>query len=84
MVIPPILGEALLDFKEALEKGVSEAFNGLSVSAMIVGFLAAFISGMAACKWMINIVSKGKLIYFAYYCVVAGVLTIVLPLILGK
>ena len=84
MVIPPILGEALLDLKEALEKGVSEAFNGLSVSAMIVGFLAAFISGMAACKWMINIVSKGKLIYFAYYCVVAGVLTIVLPLILGK
>ena len=83
-VIPPILGEALLDFKEALEKGVSEAFNGLSVSAMIVGFLAAFISGMAACKWMINIVSKGKLIYFAYYCVIAGVLTIVLPLILGK
>lgn len=84
MVIPPILGEALLDLKEALEKGVSEAFNDLSVSAMIVGFLAAFISGMAACKWMINIVSKGKLIYFAYYCVVAGVLTIVLPLILGK
>lgn len=84
MVIPPILGEALLDLKEALEKGVNEAFNGLSVSAMIVGFLAAFISGMAACKWMINIVSKGKLIYFAYYCVIAGVLTIVLPLILGK
>lgn len=84
MVIPPILGEALLDCKDALENGVAAAFNGLSAPAIIVGFLAAFISGVAACKWMISIVSKGKLIYFAYYCVIAGVLTLVIPLILGK
>ena len=84
MVIPPILGEALLDCKDALENGVAEAFNGLTPTVIIVGFLAAFISGIAACKWMINIVSKGKLIYFAYYCVIAGLLTIIIPLILGR
>ena len=78
MVIPPILGEALLDVREALESGVGAAFNGLSVSALAVGFVAAFVSGVVACKWMINIVSKGKLIYFAWYCLAAGILTIIL------
>ena len=78
MVIPPILGEALLDVREAIESGVDAAFNGLSVSALAVGFVAAFVSGVVACKWMINIVSKGKLIYFAWYCLAAGILTIIL------
>ena len=35
--------------------------------SLVVGFLAAFISGCVACKWMINIVKKGKLIYFAIF-----------------
>ncbi|MZH91987.1 UDP-diphosphatase, partial [Enterococcus durans] len=43
----------------------------------IVGFIAAFVSGCLACKWMINIVKKGKLIYFAIYCAIVGVVTIV-------
>ena len=49
----------------------------VSLAALIVGFLAAFISGCAACKWMINIVKKGKLVYFGIYCALAGVVTIV-------
>ena len=44
---------------------------------LIVGFIAAFVSGCLACKWMINIVKKGKLIYFAIYCAIVGVVTIV-------
>lgn len=80
MVIPPILGEALLDVREAFKVGVDVAFNGLSTSVLLVGFVAAFVSGVVACRWMINIVSKGKLIYFAWYCLAAGVLTIILSL----
>lgn len=76
MVIPPILGEALLDAKDVIEIGWHEAMAGISPTALIIGFLASFITGCIACKWMINIVKKGKLIYFAIYCVLAGVLAI--------
>jgi undecaprenyl-diphosphatase len=80
MVIPPILGEALLSAKDMMEVGVSETMAGLPTMSLIIGFLAAFISGCLACKWMINIVKKGKLIWFALYCAIVGVLAIVLPL----
>lgn len=80
MVIPPILGEALLDAKDMAEVGVSTAMSGLSPLALIVGFVAAFVSGCFACKWMINLVKKGKLIWFALYCAVIGTLAIILPL----
>ena len=82
MVIPPILGEALLDVKDIFEVGFSEAMSGISPVAAIVGFLGAFISGCFACKWMLNIVKKGKLIWFAIYCAIVGILAIVLPYIL--
>ena len=78
MVIPPILGEALLDVKDMAEVGVSNAMAGLSPAALLVGFLAAFVSGCLACKWMINIVKKGKLIWFAIYCTVVGIAAIVM------
>lgn len=79
MVIPPILGEALLD--------VLKMVKGESLGAEIgwlpltVGFLAAFISGCVACKWMIGIVKKGKLIYFAYYCAIAGIISLIYGLV---
>ena len=80
MVIPPILGEALLD----LLKGLSgkEPLGGIDTLPMVIGFVAAFVSGCLACKWMINIVKKGKLIYFGIYCAIAGLLTIILPYVL--
>lgn len=77
MVIPPILGEALLDVMKAMKHGADAVAGDISMSALAVGFIAAFISGCAACQWMVNIVKKGKLIYFAYYCVVIGLLAIV-------
>ena len=76
MVIPPILGEALLDVIKGL-KG-EEAFGGIDMLPLAVGFMAAFVSGCLACKWMIDIVKKGKLIYFGIYCAIAGVLTLIL------
>ena len=79
MVIPPILGEALLDVVKAV-KG-EEAFGGIDVLPLTVGFLAAFVSGCLACKWMINIVKKGKLSYFGIYCAIAGVVTLICSLI---
>lgn len=77
MVIPPILGSALIDMKDLIESasaGASGTPAGNGV--LLIGFLAAFISGCVACKWMISIVSKGKLIWFGIYCAIAGILTI--------
>lgn len=79
MVIPPILGEALLDVVKGL-KG-EEAFGGIDALPLIVGFVAAFVSGCVACKWMINIVKKGKLVWFGMYCAIAGAATIVFSLL---
>lgn len=80
MVMPPIIGEALLSGMEIM-KGASEANAEINTSALIIGFLAAFLSGCAACKWMINIVKKGKLIWFGVYCAVAGAITIIYSLV---
>ena len=75
MVIPPILGEALLDGMKMMK---GEAIAGdIPTLSLLVGFLAAFVSGCLACKWMINIVKRGKLIYFAIYCAIVGVLTLI-------
>lgn len=79
MVIPPILGEALLDLLKGL-KG-EQAFGGVDTLPLVVGFCAAFISGCFACKWMINIVKKGKLVYFGIYCAIAGAVTIICSLV---
>ena len=80
MVIPPVLGEALLDVMDIAEQGFSTAMSGISAFSLAVGFIAAFITGCLACKWMINIVKKGKLIWFAIYCVIVGILAIILGL----
>lgn len=69
MVLVPILGEAFLD----LMKGdFTQGESGISMLSLSVGFLAAFVSGFLACSWMLNLVKKGKLIWFAVYCLVVG------------
>lgn len=73
MVIPPILGEALLDGMDLVTEG---AGGGISAPVLILGFLAAYLSGCAACKWMIGIVRKGKLVWFGVYCAIAGLVTL--------
>ena len=76
MVIPPILGEALLDVKDIAEVGFATAMNGISPLALGLGFIAAFVTGCLACRWMINIVQKGKLVWFAVYCAIIGIFAI--------
>lgn len=78
MVIPPILGEALLDALKMI-KGENIA-GDIPPLSLIIGFIAAFLSGCLACKWMISIVKKGKLIYFAIYCAIVGSITIIYTL----
>ncbi len=79
MVIPPILGEALLDVMKAVK---GEAVAGeIPTLSLVAGFIAAFLSRCIVFKWMINMVMKGKLIYFAIYCAIAGLVTIACTLL---
>ena len=72
MVLIPIIGANLKD----LFSGEMTAQNSVSAQALAIGFITAFISGLLACKWMITLVKRGKLIYFAIYCFVIGVIAI--------
>jgi undecaprenyl-diphosphatase len=76
MVLIPILGAMLLNMIELIEH--PELSGGISFNALISGFIAAFITGVIACRWMISIVKKGKLIYFAIYCLIIGLTAIIL------
>ncbi|MDE7456215.1 MAG: undecaprenyl-diphosphate phosphatase [Prevotella sp.] len=75
MVIPPILGEALLDVLKMV-KG-EDVMGGIDALPLAIGFVAAFVSGCLACKWMLNIVKRGKLLYFGIYCAIVGIITII-------
>lgn len=71
MVLAPIMGQTLLDIVDG-----GFAIAGVSTIALIAGFITAFVVGCLACRFMINIVKRGKLIWFAIYCAVVGVLAI--------
>ena len=75
MVLIPILGEAFLELLDVLSGEV--VAGSLGIMPLLVGFVAAFLSGCLACRFMINIVRRQKLIYFAIYCLCAGVFSIV-------
>jgi len=78
MVLIPILGGTLLKLLEFIENPTG--YEQISVWVLVSGFLAAFVSGLLACSWMISIVKKGKLIYFAIYCFVVGAIAIIVSL----
>jgi len=71
MVVPLIFGAIAKDIKD----GAFEATN-IAVGALSIGFLAAFFTGVLACTWMIKIVKNSPLKYFAYYCLIVGVVAI--------
>lgn len=73
MVIIPILGEALLDVKEIVTTPAAQGDNAVGAMALVIGFAASFIVGCCACKWMLSLVKRGKLVWFAAYCVLMGV-----------
>ena len=72
MVLIPILGAAFLD----ITSGEITSTETIGLMPMLIGFIAAFISGLLACSWMIKIVKRGNLIYFAIYCLVIGLIAI--------
>lgn len=75
MVLLPILGGSFLKVLDFIENPAIS--QGITAEALVAGFISAFIAGLAACLWMINIVKKGKLIYFAIYCAVVGTVAII-------
>lgn len=82
MVVPLIFGKIAKDLLSGeisfMTKDVSGnvIFDSSQISTLSVGFIAAFIAGLFACKWMIAIVKRSKLSYFAIYCFVVGLLAI--------
>ena len=76
MVSIPILGEALLDLKELVMTPSQQGDDGVGVITLLVGFFSSFLVGCCACKWMIELVKKGKLVWFSIYCVVMGIVCI--------
>lgn len=78
MVLIPILGETFLNVIDMIKDPA--LLSGVGFIPLLVGFLGAFFSGCLACKFMINLVKKGKLIYFAIYCAIVGVITIIFAL----
>ncbi|GHV36719.1 undecaprenyl-diphosphatase [Bacteroidia bacterium] len=73
MVIIPIVGEAMLDIL-----GGSFVSSGINILPMVIGFVAAFASGLLACKFMLVIVKKAKLWWFAVYCIIAATIAFIL------
>jgi len=67
MVLPLILGKMAKDILDG-------AFTDINAPLVtyIIGFIAAFITGILACTWMIKLVKKSKLKYFAFYCMIVG------------
>ncbi|MCH5329417.1 MAG: undecaprenyl-diphosphate phosphatase [Alistipes sp.] len=76
MILAPIAGEMLLD----LLKGEA-AFGTTGAAQLAAGFATAFVTGCLACKFMINIVKRGKLIWFAAYCALAGTVAVIANLL---
>jgi len=72
MVIIPIIGANLMQVVTTKTAEVN-----LVIFPLVIAFVAAFVSGYAACRWMINIVRKGKLGWFALYCLVLGLSLII-------
>jgi len=77
MVIIPILGEAVLDARkifavDAIDIAAGAPETAVSFTALITGFIASFAVGCVACKWMLELVRKGKLVWFALYCLIVG------------
>ncbi|MCQ2324003.1 MAG: undecaprenyl-diphosphate phosphatase [Paludibacteraceae bacterium] len=73
MVLIPILGEVFLNVLDLLQ---GEATMNIGLVPIVVGFIGAFVTGCLACRFMIDIVRRQKLIYFAIYCAIVGIVAI--------
>lgn len=78
MVIPPIIGASILDVGNIS----NSKYNSTDILNMCAGFMAAFLTGLFACKLMIRLVKNSKLIYFAIYCFLVGSICLISRLII--
>lgn len=76
MVVPLIFGKIAKDIL-----GGDISFESHQIVPLSAGFIAAFVSGLFACTWMISLVKKSKLSYFAYYCFIVGAIAIAYTLV---
>jgi undecaprenyl-diphosphatase len=76
MVVPLIFGKIAKDIL-----GGDISMQSEQIVPLTAGFIAAFVSGLFACTWMISLVKKSKLSYFAYYCFIVGVIAILFTLL---
>ena len=76
MVVPLIFGKMA---KDILSGGIS--MDSSLVLPLSAGFIAAFLTGMLACRWMIRLVKNSQLSYFSIYCFVVGILSMIAPLL---
>ncbi len=74
MVLVPIIGATIFDIVRADDPDAV----AIGIIPLLIGFVAAFLSGLFACRIMLNIVRQGKLIYFAIYCILAASIAIFL------
>ena len=72
MVLIPIIGANIIELLD-YDPDVGHTIGAMP---LIAGFIMAFVSGLLACRWMIRLVKKGKLIYFAIYCLAVGLIAI--------
>lgn len=77
MVLIPILGEAFFDLLDLLQ---GEVVSDLGILPAMVGFVAAFVTGCFACRFMIEIVRRQRLVWFAIYCAIVGSIAIITTL----
>lgn len=78
MVLIPVLGQALLSLIDIIREPA--LMHAIGVLPLVVGFVAAFVAGTFACKFMIELVKRGKLIYFAGYCLLVGTAVLIYSL----
>jgi undecaprenyl-diphosphatase len=71
MVIPLIFGKIIRDLL-----GGELFIETTDITSLTLGFIAAFISGLIACTWMIKLVRQSKLTYFSIYCIIVGLIAI--------
>jgi len=71
LALPAIFGAALLEARDVESWGAILSVN------MIAGFIASLAVGVVALKFLLSFIKKGKLHYFAYYCVGAAIISLI-------
>ena len=74
IAIPAILGAVVLHARDMLKL---TSTGGEDLSVLGVGVLVSFLVGLVALKWLLKIVAKGQLKWFAWYCLIVGVSVII-------